>query len=68
MDWWWSERFWVHKLSEYFASLRKFYSKLSEEKNLRIIAELFYNFLATLDKVGKFVEIINKWLEAKTMI
>ena len=61
------KNYWVHKFSEYFTSLRKFYSKLSKEKNLRIIAELFYSFLTTLDKVGKFVEIINKWLEAKTM-
>ena len=36
------------------------YSKLSEGKNLRRVAELFYTFLTTPDEVAKDVELIEK--------
>ena len=37
---------------EYFKSTgEKLYSKLSEEKNLRKVAELFYSFLTTTGEV-----------------
>ena len=45
--------------SEYFTSTRKkMYSKLSEEQNLRKVAESLYIFLTTPDEVEKYVEIM----------
>ena len=45
--------------SRYFkATIKKFYSKLKEEKNLRKFAEPFYIFLTTPDEGGKYVEIM----------
>ena len=51
---------------EFFKSTRaKLYSKLSEEKNLRKVAELFYSFLITPDKIEKYVQLTEKMSEAK---
>ena len=36
----------------------KLYSKLNEKKNLTKVAELSYIFLVTLDKVEKYVELM----------
>ena len=59
LDWRWSERFCSHKFDESFKFLRKkLYSKLSEEQNLRRLDESFYIFLATPDKVGNYVEMM----------
>ena len=45
--------------SDYFRSTReKLYSKLSEEQNLRKVAESLYIFLTTTDEIEKYVEII----------
>ena len=45
--------------SEYFKSTReKLYSKLSEEQNLRKVAESLYVFLKTPDGVEKYLEIM----------
>ena len=45
--------------SEYFKSTReKLYSKLSEERNLRKVAESLYVFLETPDGVEKYLEIM----------
>ena len=54
---------------EYFKSVReKLYCKLSEEKRLRKVAELFYSFLTTPDEVGKYAKLIEKTSEAKIII
>ena len=54
---------------EYFKSVReKLYWKLSEEKHLRKVAELFYSFLTTPDEVGKYAKLIEKTSEAKIII
>lgn len=45
-------------MNEYFKSGKeKLYSKLSEEKTLRRVAGSFYSFLATLNKVEKYVKL-----------
>ena len=45
--------------SEYFKFTReKWYSKLSEEQNLRKTAESLYIFFTTPDEVQKYVEIM----------
>ena len=45
--------------SEYFKSTReKLYCKLSEEQNLRKIAEWLYIFLTTPDEVEKYAKIL----------
>ena len=46
----------VINFSEYFKFTReKLYSKLSEEKNLREVAESLYIFLRTPDEVEKYM-------------
>ena len=48
----------VINFSEYFKSTRKkLYPKLSEEQNLRKVAESLYIFVTTPDEVEKYVEI-----------
>ena len=37
---------------------KKLYSKLSEEQNLKKVAELLYIFLTTLDEVEKYDEVM----------
>ena len=50
------EDFVAINFSEYFKSAReKFYSKLSEEQNLRKVAKSLYIFLTTSDEVEKYV-------------
>ena len=46
----------------------KIISKLGEEKNLRKVTESFYTFLATLDEVEKYDELVEKMPEAKIML
>ena len=51
--------FLVINFGEYFKSMReKLYSKLSEEQNLRKIAEALYIFLTTPVEVKKYVEMM----------
>ena len=53
---------------EYFKSVReKLYCKLSEEKHLRKVAELFYSFLTTPDEVGKYAKLIEKTSEVQKL-
>ena len=47
---------------------KKFYSKQSEEKSLRKVAELFYSFQTTPDEVEKYVELTEKTPGAKIMM
>lgn len=52
--------------SDCFNSVRgKLYYKLSEEKNIRRVAESFYTFLTTLDEVEKHFELIKKMFARK---
>ena len=52
------KNFLVIYFGEYFKSAReKFYSKLSEEQNLRKVAELL--FLTTSDEVQKYVAMMH---------
>ena len=52
--------------SDCFNSVRgKLYYKISEEKNIRRVAELFYTFLTTLDEVEKHFELIKKMFASK---
>ena len=49
----------VINFSQYYKVRReKSYSKLSDEQNLREVAESLYNFPATPYKVEKYVEMI----------
>ena len=55
---------------EYFESRKEdLYSKVDKEtrKNLRKVAEVFYTFLRTSDKMEKFDELLDK-LETKAAI
>ena len=45
--------------SEYFKSTRKkLYSQLSEEQNLKTVAEFLYIFLTTPVGLGKYIEVM----------
>ena len=56
-------------LDEYFKSAKeKIHPKQNEEKNLGKVAGWLYSFLATPCKAEKYVKLIEKVPEAKTMI
>ena len=61
--------FMVINFGECFKSTReKSYSKLDEEKNLRKVAEWFYNFLTTSDAVERYIKLAKKTPEGKIVI
>ena len=54
------KEFVVINFGKYLRSTKeKFYSKLSEDQNLRKIAQLFYVFLTTPIELGKYVQLMS---------
>ena len=53
----------ARNFGKYFKSAREqLYSKLNEEENLRIIANLLYTFLTTTGEVEKYAKMISQIL------
>ena len=51
----------VINFEEWFKSMREgLYFKLGEDKNLRKVAQLLYNFSTTPDEKEKYVELLVK--------